>query len=266
MMPPTAGRRIRRRRNNIQNGIVSIICLSIFAILSGVAVTAFTPTTAIGNKINVESPAHAHSHIGQQQKLYSQQSPSRTNSLVLASTNGAQIDGSAVNGGSSSTLFSSSSFKSAAPNISKLGATLSKIGMMAFIVSMCLTLPVALFPPHLLHRLNLISRVKQQNMALASGQFCARWLLRLIPFCKVSCTSTPEDEKDPQPCVWVCNHTSALDIFILLANDNKLRGKKETTPQDRLLEGPGRQHHHEIIVHTMRIHSRGNGCQRCRRS
>lgn len=111
--------------------------------------------------------------------------------------------------------------------MSKLGATLSKIGMMTFIISMCLALPVALFPPYVLHRFNLISQVRQQNMALRAGQFCARWLLRLIPFCNVTCVSSPEEETDPQPCVWVCNHTSALDIFMLLAKDKELRGRRK---------------------------------------
>jgi len=64
-------------------------------------------------------------------------------------------------------------------------------------------------------------------MALTSGQFCARWLLRLIPFCKIETFASPEKEVDPQPCVWVCNHTSALDIFILLAKDFELREKKK---------------------------------------
>lgn len=30
---------------------------------------------------------------------------------------------------------------------------------------------------------------------------------------------------EPEPTIWVCNHTSMLDVFILLASDHKLRGK-----------------------------------------
>jgi 1-acyl-sn-glycerol-3-phosphate acyltransferase len=97
--------------------------------------------------------------------------------------------------------------------------------MMAFLASMCLVLPFALFPPYLLHRLKFISQVKQQTLALATGQFCARWLTRLIPFCKISCLSSPEKEVDPQPSVWVCNHTSALDVFMILASDFDMRGR-----------------------------------------
>jgi hypothetical protein len=113
--------------------------------------------------------------------------------------------------------------------ISKLGAMLSKAGMMAFIISMCLTLPFALTPPYVLYRLKLITKVRQQQLALASGQFCARWLLRIFPFCTIRAISpNPQhDEDDPQPSIWVCNHTSALDVFILLASDLKLRGKKK---------------------------------------
>eukprot|EP00537_Pseudo-nitzschia_pungens_P019677 CAMPEP_0172403716 /NCGR_PEP_ID=MMETSP1061-20121228/60519_1 /TAXON_ID=37318 /ORGANISM="Pseudo-nitzschia pungens, Strain cf. pungens" /LENGTH=385 /DNA_ID=CAMNT_0013138239 /DNA_START=165 /DNA_END=1322 /DNA_ORIENTATION=+ len=199
--------------NRIRSGMLVI---SIFAIIS--AVNAFVPTTtpitAIGKNSNVESPAHTGP------KNYARQSSFRRDTMVLTSTQGAEINTSAVSGGARPVLFP-------LPSISKLSATLSKIGMMAFIVSMCLALPIALFPPHLLYRFNIISKVKQQNMALSAGQFCARWMLRLFPFCKVSCHGSPEKETDPQPCVWVCNHTSALDIFILLAKDHELRGKRK---------------------------------------
>jgi hypothetical protein len=131
--------------------------------------------------------------------------------------------------------------------MSKFAAFVTKVGMIAFIVSMCLALPLALLPPALAHRLGFISRVRKEQLALSSGQYCARWLLRFIPFCHVSTKivrfsddqrgnsdthknrSTrrqKEDEKDePQPSIWVCNHTSALDVFILLAKDLELRGK-----------------------------------------
>jgi 1-acyl-sn-glycerol-3-phosphate acyltransferase len=95
--------------------------------------------------------------------------------------------------------------------------------MIAFIVSMCIALPATLVPQHLLYRLKLISRVRQNKMALVTGEFCARWLLRLIPFCKVECTS--HHDENPEPSIWVCNHSSALDVFILLAADKRLRGK-----------------------------------------
>lgn len=153
---------------------------------------------------------------------------------------------SCLSASTSSTLFGRpTSTKSATTkSLSKAQALLTKMGMILFILSMCLALPVALLPQALLHRLGLISRVKQNQLALSSGQFCARWLLRLIPFCNVKARSVLFDDNghrqmaqsggsnnggsssgEPQPSVWVCNHTSALDVFILLAKDKELRGK-----------------------------------------
>lgn len=62
-------------------------------------------------------------------------------------------------------------------------------------------------------------------MSLATGQFCARWLLRFIPFCKLE--TTPYLDPNPQPAIWVCNHASSLDVFILLAADLRLRGTRK---------------------------------------
>jgi 1-acyl-sn-glycerol-3-phosphate acyltransferase len=106
---------------------------------------------------------------------------------------------------------------------------------MLFITSMCLTLPIALFPPFILHRVGLITKLRQEQMSLRAGQFCARWLLRLIPFCKIHAVSAhhnklEEEEEQPQspePSIWVCNHSSQLDVFMLLAADKKLRGKRK---------------------------------------
>jgi 1-acyl-sn-glycerol-3-phosphate acyltransferase len=95
---------------------------------------------------------------------------------------------------------------------------------MAYITAMCFALPIALLPPHLLLRFGFISKIRKEQLSLRAGQFCARWMLRLIPFCKVH--AIPHFEDNPQPSIWVCNHESALDIFILLALDLKLRGKR----------------------------------------
>jgi hypothetical protein len=113
--------------------------------------------------------------------------------------------------------------------MSKLSALLTKVGMMAFIISMCIALPIALLPQALLHKLGWISRIRQEQLALTSGQFCARWLLRLIPFCHVSTKriGSDKDETTTEPSIWVCNHTSALDVFILLAKDKQLRGTQK---------------------------------------
>ena len=102
---------------------------------------------------------------------------------------------------------------------------------------MCIALPATLLPQKFLFKLGLISQIQQEKWALTTGCFCAKWLFRLIPFCNVDVTtpyyrSAPEAKNDddgkverPQPSIWVCNHSSALDIFLLLANDWKLRGK-----------------------------------------
>lgn len=97
--------------------------------------------------------------------------------------------------------------------------------MMAFIASMCIALPVTLLPTELLYRAKAIDRKRKECLSLKTGQFCARWLMRLIPFCSIDVKTY--DEKEPKPSVWVCNHTSMLDIFVLLAADKKLRGGKK---------------------------------------
>jgi 1-acyl-sn-glycerol-3-phosphate acyltransferase len=95
--------------------------------------------------------------------------------------------------------------------------------MMTFIASMCIALPMSIFPPYIFHRLGFISRIRKEQMALRAGQFSARNLLRLIPFCTVEII--PHHNPTPEPSIWVCNHVSSLDIFMMLATDKKMRGK-----------------------------------------
>lgn len=106
-----------------------------------------------------------------------------------------------------------------------IAATMTKIGMMLYIASMCVALPIALFPPFILCKMGLIPKMRQEQLSLRAGQFCARWLLRLIPFCHIK--AIPYQDEDPQPSIWVCNHASALDVFMLLAADKTLRGKRK---------------------------------------
>mmetsp|Transcript_17702 Transcript_17702/g.40841 ORF Transcript_17702/g.40841 Transcript_17702/m.40841 type:complete len:424 (-) Transcript_17702:89-1360(-) len=219
-------RKIRRRkkecsRSNFVAISMCVVIIAMSSIVHGFTIgtnfgTNFMPTN--GQKVRFSFTTS----VGQ--KRYQQEVAPRAASLVLTSSKSSDLDGSTINGSSPSSF---SKTDKNLQGISKFSAFLSKIGMMAYIASMCLALPIALFPPYLLHRIKLISKVGQQNMALTSAQFCARWLLRLIPFCNVKCFSSPEKEVDPQPSVWVCNHTSALDIFILLARDFEMRGKKK---------------------------------------
>ena len=107
--------------------------------------------------------------------------------------------------------------------LNKLQSALTKAGLILFLGLMCLVLPMALLPPFLAEKIGFIDRLKREQYALRSGCFCSRWLMRLIPFANK--TVVPFLEDDPEPSVWVCNHTSMLDIFVLLATDKKLRGK-----------------------------------------
>lgn len=98
--------------------------------------------------------------------------------------------------------------------------------MVSFVASMCVALPISLLPPVLLHRAKLISTTKKERLSLHAGQFCSRWLMRVFPFANVKVMKNSE-EGSTEPTIWVCNHTSMLDIFVLLATDKKLRGKKK---------------------------------------
>ena len=107
--------------------------------------------------------------------------------------------------------------------LNPIQSTLVKFGMLSFIAGMCVSLPLTLFPPWILWKLGIYNRIEKEKAALWMGHYCARFLSKLIPFCSVKiCGSYPPK---PQPAVWVCNHSSMLDVFILLANDDRLRGK-----------------------------------------
>mmetsp|Transcript_9077 Transcript_9077/g.17109 ORF Transcript_9077/g.17109 Transcript_9077/m.17109 type:complete len:407 (+) Transcript_9077:180-1400(+) len=111
-------------------------------------------------------------------------------------------------------------------------ASITKAGMIAYIASMCVALPVTLFPAAVLHKARLISKTRKEKLSLRIGQFCSRWLMRIIPFANVQVLREIDEQgqkqnQDQEPSVWVCNHTSMLDIFILLATDKKLRGKNK---------------------------------------
>ena len=99
--------------------------------------------------------------------------------------------------------------------------------MVTYILSMCIALPVTLFPLYLLNRTKIINRVKKEKWSLMVGQFCSRWLLRIFPFARTRVFVDDKDENwnNPSPSIWVCNHISLLDVFFVLALDKKMRGK-----------------------------------------
>lgn len=96
-----------------------------------------------------------------------------------------------------------------------------KVGILAFIAGMCISLPLTLLGPWILYKCGIYNTTEKEKAALRTGQVCARVLSRIIPFVRCSITGSPPT---PEPTVWVCNHSSMLDVFILLANDHKLRG------------------------------------------
>jgi len=115
-----------------------------------------------------------------------------------------------------------------ASEIGKVKASITKIGMMAYIASMCVALPVTLFPISILYKAKFISKTRKEKTSLRTGQFCSRWLMRMIPFAKVQVLRDDDSKALADvPAIWVCNHTSMLDIFVLLATDKKLRGKNK---------------------------------------
>lgn len=109
--------------------------------------------------------------------------------------------------------------------ISNAEALVTKATMLAFIASMCLCLPIALMPISILHDVKVIDRTQSEILSLDAGQFVSKFLLRIMPFARVSVVSDPED--NPEPSIYVCNHTSMLDVFFLLAFDEQLRGKNK---------------------------------------
>jgi 1-acyl-sn-glycerol-3-phosphate acyltransferase len=99
---------------------------------------------------------------------------------------------------------------------------------MAYIASMCVALPMVLFPVWLCNKSQLIDKRTGEQWALDVGQFCARWLLYIMPFVNMKVHSDAVDESNPpEPSIWVCNHTSMLDTFIFLASDLQLRGSNK---------------------------------------
>ncbi|KAL7509789.1 hypothetical protein ACHAXN_006737 [Cyclotella atomus] len=116
----------------------------------------------------------------------------------------------------------------ASQGLGKVQSTIVRTLMISYILSMCIALPVSLFPVYLLHKIKLINRVQKEKMSLQIGQFCSRWMMRLFPFARKRVIVDTEDENytNPQPCIWVCSHISLLDIFFVLALDKQMRGTK----------------------------------------
>lgn len=99
--------------------------------------------------------------------------------------------------------------------------------MVSFIASMCVALPVSLFPVFILYKAKIISRLQKEKLSLKVGQFCSRFLMGVFPFAskRVVVDGNHEQMKNPEPSIWVMNHISMLDLFFVLALDKNMRGK-----------------------------------------
>lgn len=107
----------------------------------------------------------------------------------------------------------------------KWKSKLVKAGMLTYITGVALALPATLLPQRLVFKSGLLSREQHEHNAVRTACFCARWMLRFVPFCDLGVVPSGEtDSAEPTPSVWVCNHVSMLDLFLLLATDKKLRG------------------------------------------
>lgn len=105
-----------------------------------------------------------------------------------------------------------------------LESKITKLSMIVYIVSMCIALPVALAPTAFLRHSKVVSKTDEEIMSLRTGQRCARTLLNMMPFAKLNVISS-EPDSVPEPSIWCINHTSMLDVFLLLAADEDIRGR-----------------------------------------
>ena len=111
-------------------------------------------------------------------------------------------------------------------SLDPLQAALIRYSMIAYIASMCVVLPMTLCPIWILHKLGMISISQREHVSLPVAQQCAKFLFYMIPFVELTITSQEEQKEEPPiPSIWCANHVSALDTFLFLATDHKIRGK-----------------------------------------
>jgi len=165
--------------------------------------SAFVSPTAVKNHHNIITSRAKPRIYNLQQKQ-----PWRSSSLLTTSTSTAALDVSEM-----------------PKPMSKFAKRLTKVGMIAYITTVALGFITSLSVIKLMGKLNIATEVRRQKWALSTGQFVARWALRIFPFCKVDVIADRND--NPEPAIWVCNHCSMLDVFLLLASDRKMRGKNK---------------------------------------
>ena len=110
--------------------------------------------------------------------------------------------------------------------LSPLECALRTGTLLTFLASMCVVLPTVLAPLWMLqHRGDWMERPARETLALTVAQRATRVLWRMFPFCQLHVTSDCVAScASAEPRIWVCNHTSMLDTFVLLAVDAQLRG------------------------------------------
>jgi 1-acyl-sn-glycerol-3-phosphate acyltransferase len=214
-------------------GVVATSTCSAFTVPRS-PVVASTDTSA---GMNMNMNMHSNSNMNMIKRSQRQQRRPSLSSLNLSfEVNGsvATNDGKPTSAGTSATSTSAASTTTDRDTVlmPRIQAQFVRAGMILFILSMCLALPVTLAPQYAAYKLGLIGKTRKERLALSTGQFCARWFVRIIPFCKLETIVSERNENDkedswnePKPAVWVCNHTSMLDVFLLMAADRKLRGR-----------------------------------------
>ena len=189
------------------------------------AFAPFTLTSQTVKNANIKNNHHRRHHVPK---------PSQLQKLQLYST--------------AASSSSSNNTNNTNKPIHPIKAKIIKAGMISYIASMCLALPAALLPVKVLHKARILTTLQKELISCDLGCFCSKWIMRLIPFASVNVMSENnvnvneinshenrhanrhENYKCSQttePTIWVCNHTSMLDIFFLLAKDKRLRGKNK---------------------------------------
>ena len=89
--------------------------------------------------------------------------------------------------------------------------------MISYIASLCIALPVTLLPVWVLSKTSLVDKAQAEVLSHDVGQTCARWLLKIMPFCQISVLKNRNNDKkageeEEEPSIWVCNHSKYAQI------------------------------------------------------
>ena len=79
--------------------------------------------------------------------------------------------------------------------MNKIQSKFVQLLMVTYILSMCVSLPLALLPVYILYKAKLISRVRKERWSLKVGQFTSRWLMRIFPFASKRVVVDDDDDE-----------------------------------------------------------------------